>query len=82
MVSKGKNIKYSHTYNEEFSSANLFFRTGRKSHSCSKNTYRHPNILNTMMMLQNIEQMKVELNSFIYTFILHMYLMKSRFLVG
>ncbi len=47
-----------------------------------KNTYRHPNILNTMMMLQNIEQMKVELNSFIYTFILHMYLMKSRFLVG
>ncbi len=27
-----------------------------------KNTYRQPNILNTMMMLQNIEQMKVELN--------------------
>ncbi len=27
-----------------------------------KNTYRHPNILNTMMMLQNIEQMKGEMN--------------------
>ena len=27
-----------------------------------KNTYRHPNIINTMMMLQNIEQMKGEMN--------------------
>lgn len=62
MVSKGNNIKYSHTYNGEFSSVNLFLEQSRKSHSCSKNTYRHPNILNTVVMLQNIEQMKVELN--------------------
>ena len=30
MVSKGKNIKYSHTYNEEFSSANLFLEQAEK----------------------------------------------------
>ncbi|MEH7435118.1 hypothetical protein, partial [Bacillus thuringiensis] len=27
-----------------------------------KLTYRHPTILNTMMMLQNIEQMKVKMD--------------------
>lgn len=63
MLSKGHNMKYSYTYNRKFQSINLFFRNRiEKVIVVVKNTYRHPNILNTMMMLQNIEQMKVEMN--------------------
>ena len=63
MFFKGNNMKYSYTYNGEFESVNLFFRNRtEKVIVVVKNTYRHPTILNTMMMLQNIEQMKVKMD--------------------
>lgn len=56
MFSNGNNLQCSYTYNGEFKCE------AEKVIFVVKVTYRHPSILNTMMMLQNIEQMKVKRN--------------------